>query len=177
MEFIETPVQSAFLIEPKVIGDDRGYFMRAFCANEFKKIGIHLPVVQANLAGSKHRGTLRGLHYQAKPHEEGKLVRCTQGSVFDVVLDIREGSSSYGQWYGTELTSTNQNMLFVPPGCAHGYLTLEDDTDVYYLVSEYYSPGAEKGIRWNDSQFDIDWPLKEDPILSEKDQVWPDFAA
>jgi len=177
MKILETPVKGAFLIEPEKMTDDRGYFMRAFCARELQEAGINMPVVQANLAGSRHRGTLRGMHYQTEPHEEGKLVRCIKGSIFDVALDIRTGSGSYGQWYGAELTSSNHNMLYLPPGCAHGYLTLEDNTEVYYLVSEYYSPGAEQGIRWNDPGFSIDWPIKNNLVMSDKDQAWPDFGA
>ena len=177
MKFLETRVKDAFLIEPESFSDDRGYFMRAYCAQEFQKAGIKLPVVQANLAGSRHKGTLRGMHYQTAPFEEGKLIRCIGGSIFDVVIDIRTGSETYGQWYGAELTSSNRQMLYIPPGCAHGYLTLEDNTEVYYLVSEYYQPGAERGIRWNDPQFPIDWPIKDNLIMSDKDQVWPDFGA
>ncbi len=177
MNFLETPVKSAFLIEPETFTDDRGYFMRAFCTQESQEAGIKLPVVQANLAGSRHKGTLRGMHYQTEPYEEGKLVRRIKGSIFDVVLDVRAGSESYGPWYGTELTSSNHHMLYVLPGCAHGYLTLEGSTEVYYLVSEYYSPCAERGLRWNDPQFPIDWPIKDNLIMSDKDQAWPDFGA
>jgi len=177
MKALATSVEGAFLIEPEAIEDDRGYFMRAFCARELQELGIKFPVAQANLAGSLHKGTLRGMHYQMEPYEEGKLIRCIKGSIFDVVLDIRADSESYGKWYGAELTSSNHHMLFVPPGCAHGYLTLEANTEVYYLVSEYYSPGAEQGIRWNDPQFQIDWPIKNDLVMSDKDQVWPDFGA
>jgi len=176
MNIVETSVQGAFLIEPEKMTDDRGYFMRAYCTRELQEAGIKMPVAQANLAGSRHKGTLRGMHYQVAPHEEGKLVRCTRGSLFDVVLDIRADSSSYGQWYGTELTASNHNMLYVPPGCAHGYLTLEKNVEAYYLVSEYYSPGAEQGIRWNDPGFSIDWPVKDHLVMSDKDQAWPDFT-
>ncbi len=177
MKFQETSVSGALLIEPEAFSDDRGCFMRAYCEKEFNKAGIDLSVVQANLVGSRHRGTLRGMHYQNEPYEEGKLIRCIAGSVFDVVLDIRTGSETYGQWYGAELTGTNRRMLYVPPGCAHGYLTLEDDTEVYYLVSEFYQPGAEQGIRWNDPVFSIDWPIKDDLVMSDKDRAWPDFNA
>jgi dTDP-4-dehydrorhamnose 3,5-epimerase len=175
MKFLEASVNGALLVEPKIIADDRGYFTRAFCAQEFRDAGVDLFVSQANLAGSRHRGTLRGMHYQVDPYEEGKLLRCIKGAVFDVVLDVREDSNTYGKWYGCVLTASNRNMLYVPPGCAHGYQTLEDDTEVYYLVSEYYNPGSERGIRWDDEQFCIDWPIKENPILSDKDRSWPDF--
>jgi len=177
VKFLNTQLRDARLIKPDALSDERGDFLRAFCAREFHKAGISLSVVQANLAGSRHRGTLRGLHYQAAPHEEGKLMRCIKGAIYDVVLDIRPDSESFGQWYGTELSASNACMLYVPPGCAHGYLTLEDDTHVYYMVSEYYEPEAERGIRWNDPQFSIDWPQKEGLILSDKDQSWPDYIA
>ena len=128
MKFLSTPLGDVCLIEPDAFSDERGHFLRAFCAQEFHEAGIRLSVVQANLAGSHHKGTLRGLHYQAAPHEEGKLMRCIKGAIFDVVLDVRPGSNSFGQWYGAELSASNATMLYVPPGCAHGYLTLEDDT-------------------------------------------------
>lgn len=175
MNFKETGVKGALLVEPAAFEDDRGYFMRAFCRNELKEAGVDFEVAQANMAGSTSRATLRGMHYQISPYEEGKLIRCTRGSVFDVVLDIRPGSESYGSWFGTELTPGNRNMLYVPPGCAHGYLTLEEHTEVYYLVSEFYSPGSERGIRWNDPQFTIDWPIRENLVMSDKDVAWPDF--
>lgn len=175
MKFRETPVQGAFLVESEPFSDDRGYFMRAFCGEEFRNAGIDFNGVQANLAGSRSRGTLRGLHYQTSPHEEAKLVRCIRGSIFDVVVDIRPDSPSKGKWYGAELSATNHSMLYVPPGCAHGYQSLQDNSEVYYLVSEYYTPGAEQGIRWDDPGFAIDWPIKENVILSDKDKVWPDF--
>jgi dTDP-4-dehydrorhamnose 3,5-epimerase len=177
MKFLSTPLRDVRLIEPDTFSDERGHFLRAFCAREFHEAGIRWSVVQANLAGSRHKGTLRGLHYQAAPHEEGKLMRCIKGAIFDLVLDIRPDSDSFGKWYGAELSASNASMLYVPPGCAHGYLTLEDDTEVYYLVSEYYESEAERGIRWNDPQFSIDWPQKENLVLSEKDRSWPDYIA
>ena len=127
------------------------------------------------MAGSRNKGTLRGLHYQVCPYEETKIFRCIKGAVFDVVLDVRPGSKTFGEWCGAELSAANRAMLYVPGGCAHGYMTLEDDTEVYYLVNELYHPDSERGIRWNDPQFNIQWPAIENLTLSEKDQVWPDF--
>jgi dTDP-4-dehydrorhamnose 3,5-epimerase len=175
MEFKETAVQGAYLVTPKPFEDDRGYFNRAFCAKEFAAAGLLTHFVQANMAGSVSQGTLRGMHYQVAPHEETKLFRCIRGSVYDVVLDVRAGSKTFGQWAGVELSAANRSMLYVPGGCAHGYLTLEDDTEVYYLVSEYYHPDAERGIRWNDPRFGIEWPVMENLILSDKDKAWADF--
>ena len=175
MEFQETAVAGAFRIEPSVFSDDRGFFLRGWCRDEMSQAGIDVTFVQSNLAGSRYKGTLRGLHYQVAPDEEAKLIRCVRGSIFDVVVDIRSGSETYGQWHGEILNADNRNMLFVPPGCAHGYLTLEDNSDVYYLVSAPYSPKSERGIRWDDPAFNIDWPIREELILSDKDQAWPEF--
>lgn len=171
----KTPVDGACVLEFKAFEDARGFFVRAFCAREFAEAGFPANMVQANLAGSVARGTLRGLHYQEAPHQEAKLLRCIKGAVFDVVVDIRPESSSYGAWFGAELTAVNRRMMFVPTGCAHGYLTLQDDCEVYYLVSEFYQSGAEKGIRWNDPAFNIEWPLTEQLTISDKDIAWPDF--
>ena len=177
MEFLETNVVGAYLVQPKPMEDERGYFNRAFCADEFSKAGLLINFGQANMAGSRSKGTLRGLHYQVAPHEETKVFRCIRGAVYDVVLDVRPGSASFGQWYAAELTAENRNMLYVPGGCAHGYLTLEDDAEVYYLVSEYYSPGAGRGIRWDDPAFNIEWPVSTGLTLSDKDKQWPDYKA
>ena len=175
MEFYGTPVVGSYLIKTKSIQDDRGYFFRAFCNKEFRDKGIEFTPLQANLAGSRLSGTLRGMHYQIAPYEEAKLIRCIKGSVFDVVLDIRPESNTFGKWHGVELTASNCHMLYVPPGCAHGYLTLVNDTEVYYLVSQYYSPEAERGILWNDPSFSVVWPIKDNLILSDKDRSWPLF--
>lgn len=175
MEFLPTDVAGAWRIRPKAISDDRGFFLRAWCSDEMRDAGIDVDFIQSNLAGSAHRGTLRGLHYQHPPNEEAKLVRCIRGAIFDVVADIRPDSETYGSWYGVELTRDNKEMLYIPPGCAHGYLTLKKNTEVYYLVSARYAPESESGIRWNDPAFSIDWPISENLILSAKDQAWPDF--
>lgn len=175
MIFNRTPIADAYLVEIEKFRDERGFFGRAFSADEFRDHGIPFAVAQANLAYSRKKGTLRGLHYQAAPYEEAKLVHCVRGAIYDVIVDLREKSESYGLWYGTELTENAHRLLHVPKGIAHGYLALENDTEVLYLVSEYYTPIAESGIRWNDPVFNIQWPLTDHLIISEKDMQWPDF--
>ncbi|HTE24847.1 dTDP-4-dehydrorhamnose 3,5-epimerase [Flavitalea sp.] len=174
MIFTEITIKDAFLIDIKRFEDERGFFGRAFCQHEMKEHGLNDLVAQTNLSHNPKKGTLRGLHYQDAPHEESKLVRCTRGSLFDVLVDLRKGSPTYCQWYGTTLTADSFTMLYVPEGCAHGFLTLEDNTDIMYQVSNFYAPGAEKGLLWNDSAFAIQWPM--DPvIISEKDRNQPAF--
>lgn len=175
MNIQKTAVDGACLLEFQAYEDERGFFTRAFCAKEFAKAGFPVNMVQANLAGCVAKGTLRGLHYQIAPNEEAKLLRCIKGAVFDVVVDIRPESSTYGAWCGVELTALNRRMILAPSGCAHGYLSLENDSEVYYLVSGFYEPTAEKGIRWNDPTFNVQWPITEDLIISDKDKDWPDF--
>ncbi|MGH1359698.1 MAG: dTDP-4-dehydrorhamnose 3,5-epimerase [Burkholderiaceae bacterium] len=175
MKFHSTSVEGAWLIDLESRADDRGSFGRAFCTEEFKAQGIEMPVVQANLANTVKRGTMRGLHYQVAPAAEAKLMRCVRGSVFDVLVDVRENSPTYLKWFGVELSADNQQALYVPPLCAHGYLTLEDNTDMFYLVSEAYTPGAERGACWDDPAFAIDWPITP-VVLSEKDRQWAPFT-
>jgi len=174
MIFTETSIQGAYIIDIKRIEDERGFFGRAFCQNEMKAHGLNDIVAQTNLSSNKRKGTLRGLHYQQAPNEESKLVRCTRGSLFDVLVDLRKDSSTYCQWFGTELTADSFRMLYVPEGCAHGFITLEDDTDIMYQVSQFYEPGAEKGLLWNDPSFGIQWPA-EPIVISEKDKNQPLF--
>ncbi|MEM7293802.1 MAG: dTDP-4-dehydrorhamnose 3,5-epimerase [Pseudomonadota bacterium] len=173
-------VDGAFHIEMTPFEDDRGYFGRAWCKREFSDAGIDIDFVQSNMSGSGKAGTLRGLHYQIAPHEEGKLIRCIAGSVFDVVADVRPHSPTYKQWAGVTLSAARRDMLFVPPGCARGYLTLEENTELYYFSSAYYAPDCERGIRWDDPIFAIDWPVAdgrwEQLTLSEKDTSWLDFS-
>ena len=169
MIFTETKIKGAYIIDIKRIEDERGFFGRAFCQHEMKEHGLNATVAQANLSSNKKRGTLRGLHYQQAPHEESKLVRCTRGSLFDVLVDLRKDSSTYCQWLGVELTADSFRMLYVPEGCAHGFITLEDNTDIMYQVSQPYAPGAEKGLLWNDPAFGIVWPI-EPIVISEKDR-------
>jgi dTDP-4-dehydrorhamnose 3,5-epimerase len=175
MIFNATAINDALIINVEKIGDERGFFGRAFCRREFENHGIDFQIQQANIGFSRSRGTLRGLHYQVPPHGEAKLVRCTAGALFDVILDLRPASSTFKQWIGVELTAKNQTMLYVPEGCAHGYLTLADSTELCYLVSQYYHQTAERGIRWNDPSFEIEWPIIEGLVISEKDQNWPDW--
>lgn len=174
MKFNETPLQGAFTIDLQPFGDERGFFSRLFCAKEFAEHGIDPTVVQANDSRSALKGTLRGLHYQLAPMEETKLVRCINGSVFDVIVDIRPSSPTFKQWFGAELSATNRRMMFVPKGFAHGFLTLTDDAEVIYLVSQYYSKELERGLRWNDPAFNIHWPITP-IVVSERDSSHPDF--
>jgi dTDP-4-dehydrorhamnose 3,5-epimerase len=176
MIFNSTPISGAYLVDIEEHKDDRGFFGRAFCANEFRDRGIPFRVAQANVALSKKKGTLRGLHYQVAPHEEAKLVRCVRGAVFDVIVDLRKDSESYGRWFGTQLSAAAYRLFHLPAGTAHGYLALEDNSEIIYLVSQFYAPGAEHGIRWDDPAFNIQWPLTDDLIISEKDRSWADFS-
>jgi len=175
MIFTETPLKGAYVIDFKPIKDDRGFFSRAWCQREFEERGLTARVAQCNVSVNHKKGTLRGMHYQIAPYEETKLVRCTKGAIYDVIVDLRPDSESFGKWFGVELSERNHTMLFVPEGFAHGFQTLEDNSEVFYQVSQFYQPGAERGLRWNDPAIGIQWPLKEGLILSEKDQAWPDF--
>ena len=165
--------KGAFIIEVEKREDDRGFFARAWCKKEFEEHGLAATMVQSNIAFSRRKGTLRGLHYQGAPYGEVKVVRCTKGSLYDVMVDLRPGSSTYRQWVGVELTSGNHKMMYIPEGFAHGYQTLEDNTEVMYQVSQFYFPDFERGIRYDDPGIGIDWPLI-DKIISDKDKGWPD---
>jgi len=176
MIFNETSIQGAYVIEIEKWQDERGFFGRAFCEKEFAEQQLAFTSVQANVGFSKKKYTVRGLHYQESPYWEKKLVRCVRGSIFDVIVDLRPNSPTYKQWLGIELTSKNYKHFYIPEGCAHGYQTLEDHTEIYYLVSEFYHPEAERGIRWNDPTFGIKWKETEEIIISEKDRQWSDFT-
>ena len=175
MIFTETKLKGACIIDVKRLEDERGFFGRSFCQKEFEEFGLTNDIRQANVSYNKKKGTLRGMHMQLAPNEETKLVRCTRGAIYDVIIDMRPDSKTYKQWIGVELTADNYRMLFVPEGFAHGFITLEDNTDVTYNVTEFYTPGAERGIRWNDPAFNIQWPV-EPVVISEKDQAHPDFV-
>lgn len=175
MIFEETKLHGAYVIDLEKHEDERGFFARTFCRKELEAHGLIPDVAQANTSLSKARGTLRGMHYQKPPHEETKLVRCTRGALYDVIIDLRPDSSTYKQWVGVELSAENYRMLFVPKNFAHGFITLANDTEANYLVSQFYAPGSELGIRWNDPQFDIQWPM-EVQVISAKDGSWPDFV-
>jgi dTDP-4-dehydrorhamnose 3,5-epimerase len=172
MRFTATDLVGARLIDPSPHEDDRGRFMRAWCARQFAEQGLDFVPVQANMGFSVRKGTVRGMHFQEAPAVEAKLVRCTKGAIFDVVLDLRPESPSYGKWYGAELSAVNGRMLYVPEQCAHGYQTLEDDTEIYYLTSAFYTPSAVQGRRFNDPAYNIQWPL-EATVVSEQDLTWP----
>lgn len=172
MRFSETRVVDARLIEPSPHEDERGRFLRAWCSREFTEHGIEFLPVQANMGLSLHKGTIRGMHVQVSPAPEAKLIRCTRGSMFDVVLDLRPNSASYGKWHGEVLSAENGSMLYIPELCAHGYQTLEDNTEMYYMTSQFYSPNAATGVRFDDPAFGIEWPLAA-TVVSEQDRNWP----
>jgi dTDP-4-dehydrorhamnose 3,5-epimerase len=172
MRFTETGLVGARVIDPDPHEDDRGRFLRAWCAREFADHGVDFLPVQANMGLSVRKGTVRGMHFQEAPALEAKLVRCTRGAIFDVVLDLRPESQSYGKWYGVELSAANARMLYVPEGCAHGYQTLEEFTEMHYMTSGVYTPGAARGVRFDDPAFGIEWPLAAS-VVSEQDRNWP----
>ncbi|MFQ5450567.1 MAG: dTDP-4-dehydrorhamnose 3,5-epimerase [Nitrospinaceae bacterium] len=175
MIFCKTPLADAWVIDLEKHEDERGFFARAWCRKEFEENGLDPQLVQANLSYNKIKGTLRGMHYQAAPHQEIKLMRCIRGALYDVIIDVRPQSPTYKQTFGVELTADNRKMLYVPKGFAHGFQTLADHTEAFYLVSEFYAPGSERGIRWNDPAFGIQWPRTDGMVVSEKDRNWPDF--
>jgi dTDP-4-dehydrorhamnose 3,5-epimerase len=174
MIFTETAIPGAYLVDLEKRGDDRGFFARAFCAQEFKAHGLATNFVQVNDSLSIHKGTLRGMHYQLTPKAETKLVRCIRGAIYDVILDLRSSSPSFGRSFGAELTAENCRMMYVPKGFAHGFITLADDTEAFYFVDEVYAPAWERGIRWNDPRFELSWPIPP-VVLSDKDANQRDF--
>lgn len=176
MRFIKTDLPGAWLIHLEPVYDDRGYFSRTFCVREFAEHGLETNFVQHSLSYSALRGTLRGMHFQAAPDGEVKLVNCVRGAIWDVIIDIRPQSPTFGQWRAFELTAENQSHLYIPTGFAHGFETLSDHTEVRYLISSYYEPSAANGFRYDDPTFAIPWPLPV-AMISSKDQAWPDFAA
>lgn len=176
MIFNPTPLEGAYTIELERRGDNRGFFARVFCENEFRGVGLETKFVQVNNSLTEKAGTLRGLHYQLPPAAEVKVVRCVRGALWDVILDLRAGSPTFGQWFGAELSAENRTMMYVPRGFAHGFLTLTENTEAIYLVSSLYSPDAERGVRFNDPGHGIEWPIP--PVeISDKDRHWPDLDA
>ena len=171
MIFTEAPVKGAYVIDLERRGDERGFFARVFCDRELSERGLTPHFVQANDSLSTQRGTLRGMHYQLAPKAETKLVRCIRGELYDVVLDLRRDSPTFGQSFGATLSAENRRMMYVPKGCAHGFITLADETEALYFVDEIYAPDLERGVRWNDPRFRIAWPI-EPVVLSAKDQSW-----
>jgi len=176
MRFHELPVGGAFLIEPERKEDERGFFARAWCREEFAAQGIRCDWAQFNISYNRRRGTLRGLHYQTAPWGEPKLVRCTAGTIYDVIVDLRPSSPHYGRWSATELTAQSGRMLYVPEGLAHGFQTLTDDVEILYMMGQMYHPEAARGLRWNDPALGIAWPECDQRIISESDRSFPDFV-
>ncbi|WP_148359270.1 dTDP-4-dehydrorhamnose 3,5-epimerase [Peribacillus simplex] len=173
MIFTETSLEGLIIVEPLVFGDHRGWFMENYSEEKFKEEGIELTFIQDNHSFSATKGTLRGLHYQLEPKAQTKLVRCTKGCIFDVAVDIRKGSSTYGEWFGIELSAENKKQLLVPKGFAHGFMTLTDEVEVQYKVDQLYSPEHDRGIIWNDPEIGIVWPIDITPVLSAKDETAP----
>jgi dTDP-4-dehydrorhamnose 3,5-epimerase len=173
--FKETKLQGAFVIEPETFADVRGFFARSFSRQEFLDRGLEAEFVEAGISFNKRKHTTRGMHYQVAPDEQAKLVRCTRGAIYDVVIDFRPGSPTYKEWEAFELTGENRLMLYIPAGCAHGFQTLADESEVFYQLSGCYAPGSERGFRWNDPAFAIRWPVTEGIIINERDQNYPDF--
>jgi len=174
--FTETKLPGAFVIELEKHADQRGFFARTFCRKEFEAHGLNPQVAQCNVSFNKRKGTLRGMHYQAVPFAEAKLVRCTSGSIYDVIIDIRRSSPTFKQHFAVELSAENHKMLYIPEEFAHGFQTLQDDTEIFYQMSQHFSPEHARGVRWNDPTFRIEWP-EDERIIVERDQRYPDFMA
>lgn len=174
MKFHKTPLEGAYLIELERRGDDRGFFARVFCEKEFGAAGLETRFAQINTSLSGKAGTLRGLHYQLPPSAEVKIVRAIKGALWDCIVDLRAGSATYARWFGAELNDDNRLMMYVPRGFAHAILTLSDDVEAFYLVSEFYAPQSERGVRWNDPAIGVEWP-REPVEISDKDRSWPDL--
>jgi dTDP-4-dehydrorhamnose 3,5-epimerase len=174
MIFTETELKGAFIIDLQKMEDDRGFFARSFCQNEFSKLSLKTNVAQCNISFNRKKGTLRGMHFQLPPKSESKLVRCTKGKIYDVLVDLRSESATYCQWLAVELSGDNRKALYIPERFAHGFQTLEDNSEVFYQMFEYYAPEYSTGFRWNDPMFSIKWPL-QNPFISEKDFSYPPF--
>jgi len=174
--FERTPIDGAYLVKLDRRRDERGWFARSFCAEVFASHGLETRYPQQNVSESLRKGTLRGMHFQTGVHAEVKLVRCARGGLFDVIVDLRKGSPSFGKWFGAELSAANGVQMYAPAGCAHGFVTLADETEATYLVSQPYAPGAEGGLRFDDPAIGIEWPAPID-VVSDKDRAWPDFVS
>jgi dTDP-4-dehydrorhamnose 3,5-epimerase len=175
MRFKVTKIPGVVVIDPELHEDSRGFFARTFCREEFKVHGLVDHVEQSSLSFNRLRGTVRGMHYQIAPYDETKVVACVEGCIFDVALDVRSTSPTFGQWFGIELSSGNRSMLYLPAGIAHGFQTLEDNSTVLYQISSPFRPEAARGIRWNDPKVAITWPIDQCVVISDRDQVWPDW--
>jgi len=176
MLFTNTPIPGVVIVDPEPVCDERGTFARSWCQFEFENHGLNGRLVQCSRSVNTHAGTLRGMHYQSAPHLEAKLVRCTRGSAFDAVVDLRAGLPSFGRWFGCEISAANGRALYIPEGVAHGFQTLEDETELFYQISTYYAPEFAAGLRWNDPDIGIEWPECPQRIISERDQEHPGFA-
>lgn len=174
MRFIPTSLAGAYIVEPEKLEDERGFFARTWCQTEFAEQGLESHLVQCSISFNHRKGTLRGMHFQLPPAAETKLVRCTQGAMYDVIVDLRGNSKTYGQWTAVELTSTNRRALYIPQGFAHGFQTLEDNTEIFYQMSEFYAPDAARGFRWDDPAFAIQWP-EVISIMSERDRTYDTY--
>ena len=170
----DTKIKGAYVIDPERFPDHRGFFARAWDRRDLEKKGLSTALAQCNISYNKSAGTLRGMHYQLPPHAEIKVVRCTMGALYDVIVDLRKDSPSYRQWAGVELTAENRRMLYIPEGCAHGFITLVENTEAYYHVSAHYEPSAYRGVRYNDPAFGIEWP-REVSVIAERDATYPDY--
>jgi len=175
MIFEDTGIGGLWLVEPERVEDERGFFARTWDREEFSRRGLNPDLAQCSISLNRRRGTLRGIHYQAAPHEEVKFVRCTSGAIFDVAVDLRPESPTFKAWFGAELSAENRLALYIPEGCAHGFLTLEDSTEIYYQISEFYVPEAARGVRWNDPAFGIIWPSAV-TVINERDLTYPEFG-
>ena len=175
MIFTQTPLSGSYVIEIERVKDQRGFFARTYCQHEFEEHGLNSRIVQCNLSFNQERGTLRGMHFQAAPFQEAKLVRCTNGAIFDVIIDLRRKSPTFLKHFDIVLSAENSCMLYVPEGFAHGFLTLEDQTTVFYQMSEFYEPSAARGFRWNDPLITINWPIRIN-VISERDATYADIS-
>lgn len=176
MIFTETRLAGSYIIELQLVEDSRGFFARTWCQREFEARGLNPRLAQCNTSSNNKKGTLRGMHYQAAPHQEAKLVRCTMGAIYDVIVDLRSDSPTFRQWVAVELTAVNRCMLYIPEGLAHGFQTLEDNTEVFYQMAEFYHPESACGVRWDDPALGIEWPEANECIVSTRDKAYPDFA-
>lgn len=177
MLFTETQLKGAFLVDLQLREDERGFFARSWCQNEFSEIGLNSDLVQCNISFNLKKGTLRGMHYQTEPFPEAKVVRCTMGRIYDVIVDLRPESPTFKKWIGVDLSAENRRALYVPFGFAHGFQTLSDNSEVFYQMSEFYHPECSTGVRWNDPAFGIEWPLSQQVVISERDLSYTDFVS
>ena len=176
MIFTEAPIPGAYVIDPERLEDERGFFARTWCQREFKTHGLNTELAQCSISYNRRKGTLRGMHYQVTPHAEARLVRCTSGAIYDVIADLRPESKTFKRWFSIELTADNRRLLYIPVGLAHGFLTLRNDTEVFYQMSEFYSPESARGVRWDDPVFGFEWP-EIIQVISERDRSYPDFQS